>query len=278
MGFIIRNIRLCFSLLLLSFAVFFVTCNKPFVTVKKIAGEPTANKNAQIDTIIHNDTNQVALYLSFDDGPTRGSSNLNAIALADSININVFVIGKFVFKSDSNRRLFQQYQQNPFIEIGNHSYAHANGHYHLFYKNADEVKKEFLMNYDTLGLHYRTARLPGRNCWQINGRSKYDLEDAKAASDSLAVYGYKIYGWDTEWRYDSTGRIIETADEMYEKIKHISDKKNSFTRGNIVILCHDPMLADSYNESEFKLFIQKIKKDGNYRFEHLSNYARSTGR
>ena len=203
---------------------------------------------------------------------------MNAISIEDSVNMNVFVIGRFVFRNDSSFQLFRLYQDNPFIEIGNHSYTHANSHYRLYYQNPDEVRKEFLMNYDTLHLNHKIARLPGRNCWNINGRSRYDLEDAKASADSLAADGYTIFGWDIEWRYDSTGRAIESATEIFEKIEKMVEKRNSFTPRNIVILCHDPMLANTYNESEMRLLIQKIKMNRNYRFEHLSNYTRSTRR
>lgn len=188
MKFIIQNIRLCCSLVLILVSIFFVTCHKPVLTEKEIPAFPdvtTEEKYPADDTIVRIDSNKINIYLSFDDGPTRGSRNVNALTISDSININVFVIGRFVFKSDSSRELFELYQNNPFIEIGNHSFTHADGHYRLYYKNADKVKNEFLMNQDTLQLDPKIARLPGRNCWTINGKRRLDLEDGRAVSDSL---------------------------------------------------------------------------------------------
>jgi len=277
MKFIIRNIRLCCSLVLIMISISFVTCNKPVLIKKEIPtypGETLEEKHLPKDTISANDSSMVNLYLTFDDGPTRGSRNVNALTISDSININVFVIGRFVFKSDSSRELFELYHDNPFIEIGNHSFTHADGHYHLYYKNADEVKNEFLMNQDILQLDQKIARLPGRNCWTVNSRSRFDLEDGRAISDSLAAYGYRIFGWDIEWTYDSTGRVIESAQEIFERIMRMAEKKNSFMPGNIVLLCHDPMLANSDNESELRSLIREIKMTGHFRFEHLSRYPR----
>ena len=77
MEFVINNIRLCFSMVLMLLGTFLITCNKPAVVKKAI---PTYRKvdarqsNSLKDTLIQDDSNRVALYLSFDDGPTRGSS------------------------------------------------------------------------------------------------------------------------------------------------------------------------------------------------------------
>lgn len=270
-----RNIPIwaAFGLCFISFA--FIAMTMKFREPRKIQSlcETIVTTGSSVtDTIIHKDGDRIVLYLSFDDGPTAGSWNLNNISMSDSIHIDVFLIGKFVYKTDSNRRLFQLYQQNEFVEIGNHSYTHANNRYHDYYQRPDEVERDFLMNYDTLALRNRIARLPGRNCWQINGRSRSDLDDGRVAANTLAALGYRVFGWDIEWRYGAAGRLVETSAEMFDKVRNLVSKKKSFTSGHIVILCHDPMLADPYNELELRSFIQKIKSSGNYRFEFLSNY------
>ncbi len=252
----------------------FITCNKSKISKEKLITFPAEkinNKKISGDSIT--DAPKFFLYLTFDDGPTYGSRQVNELALSDSININVFVIGKFAFANENRSALFKSYQLNPFIEIGNHSFTHANSHhYHLYYSNPGSVKHDFLINNDTLHLNTLIARLPGRNCWRINGKSRNDLPDGSAAADSLVADGYEVFGWDVEWRYDSAGKIIQSADEMYNTITRIAEKGKSFTAKNIVILCHDPMLADSSNEAALKLFIQKVRADGKYRFNHLSSY------
>lgn len=275
MRLICRNIPIWVTLVLCLSSISFIAWNDTFKAPKKIQALIAAistKRNSVTDTVIHRDGDRVNLYLSFDDGPTEGSWTLNDISMADSIDINVFLIGKFVFKTDSNWQLFQLYQQNPFVEIGNHSYTHGNNRYHEYYQRPDEVKRDFLMNYDTLRLRNKIARLPGRNCWQINGRSRSDLKDGEAIADTLAVNGYKVFGWDIEWRYNVTGRLVETESEMFDMVQNMANRKKSFTDGNIVILCHDPMLADPYNISALKAFIEIIKRNGKYRFEFLSRY------
>ncbi len=130
------------------------------------------------------------------------------------------------------------------------------------------------MNFDTLQLNHKIARLPGRNIWRVGDRKRFDLEDANASADSLKLYGYKIFGWDIEWRPDSTGRVIDSANQILNKIKRIAERKNSFTPGNIVILCHDPILADTFNTSALSSFIRLVKVEGKFEFEYLSNYPK----
>jgi len=248
-------------------------CNKPNPIVSDIRRDvmATTTKHNKTESV-HRNADKISLYLSFDDGPTWGSETVNEEAITDSINITVFVIGKFVLRSDDNLRLFGLYQQNPFIEIGNHSFTHANSHYHQYYRQSGTVLQDFLTNYDTLHLSHKIARLPGRNSWRVVGMKRNDLEDAGTSADTLASAGYDVFGWDIEWRYDSNGKIIETTEEMFNKIEIMSERKTSFMPGNIVILCHDPILADTSNLQSFRNFVRKIKLDGRYQFKPLSQY------
>lgn len=248
-------------------------CNKRIADHAKTvaySGDTVTLLQAKLDTATR--PLKAVLYLSFDDGPEKGTEAVNALALTDSVKINVFIIGKYALKDDSAARLLALYRHNPFIEIGNHSFTHADRHYRSYYRRPDEVMTDFRLNNDTLGLDNKIARLPGRNCWRIRGRNRDDLEDGKAAADSLAVYGYRVFGWDIEWHYDSSGNAVETAAQMLQKIERMINRKSSFTAGHIVILCHDPMLANAGNDSILKSFIKAVKLNGGYRFEHLSNY------
>jgi len=251
----------------------FVTCNKAKLQEHEVPGDKPV-REAPGKSIDSNRT-RYSLYLTFDDGPDAGSTAVSEMAMSDSINVNVFLIGHRVFESEENARRFDLYQNNPFVEIGNHSFSHANNHhYHLYYSNPSLVFHDFLGNKDTLALSRMIARLPGRNCWRINGRKRDDLEDCSAAADSLSHYGYKVFGWDVEWHYDAAGKVVEDANNMFNIVTRLAEKNKSFTAGNIVILCHDPMLEDSSNRIILHEFLQKIKSNGNYRFEHLSNYPK----
>ncbi|MDP4261313.1 MAG: polysaccharide deacetylase family protein [Bacteroidota bacterium] len=213
------------------------------------------------------------IYLTFDDGPAEGSENINRIAATDSARINVFIIGEKVFGEDSVKHFFQSYQSNPFIETGNHSFTHASKHYRLYYRNPDGVVRDIELNADTLHLKNKIVRLPGRNTWRINGRKRSDLPDDKKAADSLAAKGYSVFGWDVEWPYfpDSSHRV-QSANTMMRIVENLIDGKRTFTPGNVVILCHDPMFIDANNVLQLDLFIRKIKQKKGYKLEHLSNY------
>lgn len=225
-------------------------------------------------TALPADTIPVAahFYLSFDDGPINASHIVEELVNRDSIKVNMFIIGKYVYKNDTMRTLFDSLRDNPRIEIGNHSYSHANRHYHLFYSNTPTAVQDFQLNADTLQLSNRLVRLPGRNMWRINGKSRSDLENGKPVADSLALLGYTIFGWDIEWQADSCGKMTRTADEMLVAVENMLLYKKTFMPGHIVILFHDAMMESPYNYQQFRAFIEKIKANKSYRLEHLSNY------
>ena len=166
------------------------------------------------------------IYVTIDDGPSPASFYFNNIAMTDSVYLTMFVIGDSVFKNTSHRIFFNLYRLNPFIETGNHSFSHANGHYQQYYKNAQMVLADFIMNADSLHLNNKIARLPGRNTWRINGKARTDLTDADSAADGLRLQGYSTVGWDIEWKMNlDSSHSIEDAGEVINKIDRMARKK-----------------------------------------------------
>ena len=85
--------------------------------------------------------------------------------------------------------------------------------------------------------------------------------------------GFKVFGWDLEWQHDSkTGVPIQTVDDMVELIEKKLDENKTVTPGHLVLLAHDEMFRNGWEESELKELVEKLKAKGNYRFEHLSKY------
>jgi peptidoglycan/xylan/chitin deacetylase (PgdA/CDA1 family) len=213
------------------------------------------------------------IYITIDDGPDRGSYNIQRIALADSAKINVFIVGRQVYKSDSLGLLFQSFQLNPFIEIGSHSYSHAQLHYRRYYKKLQSVIRDFKLNADTLHLQNKIVRLPGRNTWRIHNRKRSDLPDDAADADSLASEGYSIFGWDIEWRdFPENSHTLQSAGNMMRQIENMIRENKSFTSRNIIILVHDTSFISTYNTKQLEVLIGKIKEKKDYRLEFLSNY------
>ena len=133
------------------------------------------------------------VYLTFDDGPLNGSQHINDVVLSEKIPISVMLVGKHAAIRPHDVEL---YRNNPYIEVGNHSYTHANEHYVAYYNNPEGVLADFVRNMDSLQLTDKIGRLPGRNMWRVNQRSRNDISSGIEAADLLHKNGYSLFGWD----------------------------------------------------------------------------------
>lgn len=231
---------------------------------------PTQRDETKINQISHKRTN---VYITIDDGPSAASLYLNNTAIADSINMTMFIIGNKILESHSNRILFNLYLSNPFIQTGNHSFSHANGHYQLYYKRPNEVIIDFEKNAGSFHVSKKIARLPGRNTWRINEKRRTDLADADSSADRLLLQGYRVFGWDIEWKNkQGSSHDITDAESVMKEIGYMAGKRNSFTPHNIVLLCHESMFVDSINRIQFDQFISIMKRDQRYCFKLLADY------
>ncbi|MBZ5858318.1 polysaccharide deacetylase family protein [Flavihumibacter profundi] len=216
------------------------------------------------------------IYLTFDDGPLKGSENIDSVILAERLKINVFLVGEHAEKSRQLDSYYKLYEQNPFVEACNHSYSHANGKYTLFYSNPKNVLADIQKNEQLLKLRYKIVRLPGRNMWRIGNRKKDDEVSGSAAADLLAENGYSLYGWDIEWQHNATdGRPLQTVEQMLKEIESRLETGNTFTKDHIVVLLHDEMFQKKWEESELKQLLDKLRLHENYVFEHIRFYPRN---
>lgn len=219
------------------------------------------------------DSNTRFIYITFDDGPLEGSEDIDDAVKKEKIKVNVFVVGQHALSSQRMKAYYHLYETNPFIEIGNHSFSHAHDHYAAYYKNAASVLHDFFICQDTLHIPNKLARQPGRNQWRIKNKSINDVSSGRASADSLYKNGYKVFGWDIEWQHDSkTGAPIQTVDDMVELIGKKLDENKTVTPHHLVLLAHDEMFRNGWEESELKQLIDILKTKKNYRFEHLSKY------
>ncbi|TXJ28949.1 MAG: hypothetical protein E6Q24_04535 [Chitinophagaceae bacterium] len=214
---------------------------------------------------------QISIYLTFDDGPMIGSRFLDSLTAADSIPVDVFLIGAQVSRDEKAKKIFGQYQKNPFVEIANHSYSHASGHYRMFYSHPEKVVGDILLNRTFLAPENNLVRLPGRNTWRIANRKRTDLTDADPSADSLVKLGFQLVGWDMEWRFDSTLQQYFSAEKMIACVRN-SAWNNVFEKGHVVILCHDWMLPDPYFREQLILFVKTVRAKGIAGFLHLNKY------
>lgn len=230
--------------------------------------DSAAGKNAGKDTaaIKH-------IYLTFDDGPLDGSEDINDAVTKEQIKINVFIVGQHEESSKKMKGYYQSYLANPLIEVGNHSWSHAHDKYKEFYDNPDAVLADFLKCQTELKIPNKFARQPGRSQWRLKNLSINDVSSGSLSADLLYKNGFRVFGWDIEWQHDAkTGAPIQTVDDMVELIEKRLEKKETVRPGHLVLLSHDEMFRNGWEESELKELIEKLKQKGNYQFDHISQY------
>ena len=246
--------------------------------VKKNKRDSLALEAAKKDSIkkqkfVFDSTGVKYIYLSFDDGPLNGSQKIDSIATAKGVKISVFLIGKHDKMSKKLNSYYERYKANPLVDCYNHSYSHANNKYETFYKNPQKAFEDFDNNEKVLGLQHKIVRLPGRNIWHIGSRSRVDIPSAAATADLLAQNGYKIMGWDCEWKINPvTGKPDLTVDQLYTRMQNLLRKGSSYTKNNVVLLTHDPMYNTKKGQQLLSELIDKLKSNPNYKFEFLRDY------
>lgn len=212
------------------------------------------------------------VYLTFDDGPLAGSENIDRIVRAEQIKITVFVVGKAMETSKRLQEYFSLYEKNPYIEVYNHSFSHANNHYAQYYKNPQGVLDDIIKNETQLRLQQKIVRLPGANLWRVGTRKRGGGKKYGPTADLLAAKGYTLVGWDLEWEHNSkTGAPVQSVAAMAEQIATLFETKKLFTPGHLVLLLHDEMFRKNWEENELKQLIAALKQKG-YILEHLRHY------
>lgn len=92
------------------------------------------------------------VYLTFDDGPLPGTSNILDVLEAEQVPATLFMVGMHAQASASNRTLVQRARSLPLVTIGNHSYSHAYNHYRHFYGDTEGVVADMQRANAVLGL------------------------------------------------------------------------------------------------------------------------------
>lgn len=215
----------------------------------------------------------LTIYLTFDDGPLEGSEDVNDAVTKEQVKINVFVVGQHALSNSRMKNYYQLYLGNKLIEVGNHSFSHAHNEYKKFYEDPQAVLQDFLKCQEQLKIPNKYARQPGRNQWRLKDTSVNDVRSGTESADLLYQNGFRVFGWDIEWEHDGkTGKPVQTVDDMVELIEKKLQERRTLRPGHLVLLSHDEMFRNGWQESELKELITRFKSKGNYRFEHLSNY------
>jgi peptidoglycan-N-acetylglucosamine deacetylase len=213
------------------------------------------------------------IYLTFDDGPNRGTRKVLNIVQQEEVPVTFFLIGEHVFASTGQRATWDSLQVAKSIELCNHSYTHAHNQFSEFYQQPDSVVKDFERCRDSLGLDNNIGRTPGRNIWRVDTLSYTDLKKSAIAADSLQQARFTIIGWDLEWHYDHKNFSLKnTADEMLAQIDSIFAKNKTRMSEHLVLLAHDQVYDDSNDSSELHQLIKLLKKREEYELVVASGY------
>jgi peptidoglycan-N-acetylglucosamine deacetylase len=213
------------------------------------------------------------IYLTFDDGPNKGTKNLLHIIEQEQVPVTAFIIGEQVKGSAAQTDLFDSIANNRYFEIANHSFTHAfHNKFVRFYNVPINVIKDFERCTDSFHLTDKIIRLPGRNVWRTATVSGTDIQRSKPAADSLFSNGFTEVGWDLEWHFNSALKLESTSDELIQQVDRLFIDGKTKTNGHLVLLAHDQVYADSADSAQLQDFIHKLKAKGEYNFETINKY------
>lgn len=212
------------------------------------------------------------IYLTFDDGPNRGTENLLKILHKRNICATAFLVGKHAYGSKKQQEDLKLLREDKLVELANHSFTHAHNKYTDFYKDPVAVVRDFDTAKDSLKLYDKIARTPGRNIWRLNNITVTDLKSSAEAANSLKKAGYKLVGWDLEWKPTHNMALKGNHEAMLKKVDSIFFNDLEKTSRHLVFLTHDQYLTDTDSIHELDLFIEKLQKSNRFVFRKISEY------
>lgn len=216
------------------------------------------------------------LYVTFDDGPNKGTRNVFRIVQDEGVPVSFFIVGEHVFASPTQAHMWDSLKMAQHIELCNHSFCHAHSHYEHYYESPDSVVADFKRTQDSLDLTNNIGRTPGRNIWRVDTLRFTDLKKSAAAADSLQKAGFKLMGWDLEWSFNHKTMMVETtAEGLIAQIDSVFSRNRTRKKDNLVLLAHDQAYANSEDSFQLRQFFQLLKKK-DYELSLVSDYADTT--
>jgi peptidoglycan-N-acetylglucosamine deacetylase len=236
--------------------------------------DSTATKQQHTeDSLVKKTVHKKKIYLTFDDGPNKGTMNVLNAVKEDSIPASFFIVGKHVFDSPEQMAGWQQLKADSTIELCNHSYTHALNHYTRFYQHPDSVIKDFEHNQQELNFNTHIVRMPGRNAWRIDSVNHTDIKESEGAIDSVHEAGYAVMGWDVEWMFDhKTLSLTKDPDLLLRQIQNMLDANKTKTSGHLVLLAHDQSFQSEAAVEQLHYLFRRLKENPEYELELAHNY------
>ncbi len=245
------------------------SCNK-----KETSDEKKSQKKNPAAKVVTEKDNRRVIYLTFDDGPNKGTENLLKIVHKHKIPVTAFLVGKHVFGSKKQTEDFHKLKNDTLVELANHSFTHANNNYSNFYENPETVLQDFNQARDSVKFNNNYARTPGRNIWRLNNIIETDIKKSKESADLLQRNNYKVIGWDLEWKHDGKMHLKGTHQQMLKRVDSIFFNDLEKNSRHLVFLTHDQYLTDESSLKELDLFVKKLKETNRFQFKKISEYPK----
>ncbi len=213
------------------------------------------------------------IYLTFDDGPNKGTRNVLEVIRTEQVAASFFVVGQHTLDTRQQKETWEMLKADDSIELCNHSFSHAHNKYTSFYEDPAGVISDFNQSKQLLGITNSVARMPGRNAWRIDSIDHTDIAESKAAIDSLHAAGYAIMGWDIEWTFDHRS-LAPDADTalLLRRIYNLLDANKTKTPGHLVLLAHDQAYQKEEYVEELRYVIRQLKNNPEYQLVLASEY------
>lgn len=212
------------------------------------------------------------LYITFDDGPNKGTSHVIQSLQREKVPATLFLVGSHIKGSKVQERDFETIIQDTLFQIANHSYSHANNKFSEFYKDSVKVLEDFNRMNDSLNRKLMIARTPGRNIWRLDSIKETDLKSSEKAADYLAKNEFILVGWDVEWKSDSTYKVKETGKEIMAIIDSAFSNNRVQTENHLVLLTHDQYFRDENSVKELDDLLQILNKREDIELRKMKDY------
>lgn len=232
-----------------------------------------AQKGAIIAPVFVDDSSKKYIYLTFDDGPQKGTLETLSICRDNGVKASYFMVGLHtISRKDGGDIVTKIKHLYPQFLLANHSFNHANGHYIDYYKHPNRALLDFLRTQDTLKPPFKIIRLPGNNAWVLKD-TIHTSHLVRPVSMLLDSTGYNVIGWDTEWAFShKTALPVQSAEQMARQIIHLLEKNETFTKNHLVLLTHDRIFHRQQDLDSLNKMIGILKQQSNFVFETIDHY------
>lgn len=217
------------------------------------------------------DTTLTYVYVTFDDGPQKGTKEVLELCQELGIPSTFFLVGAHLadpYQKDYLTRL----KADKAMELANHSYTHAfYNNFKKFYAQPEAAVADFLKAQEALAIQTKIIRFPGNNSWMVNEKFR-GPGSTKAVASKLDSLGFEVFGWDIEWHFSrKDGRPVQSAEKMLAQIEGLK-AKGTVTKGHVVWLMHDRMFKRPEDLDSLKKVLVSLKSNPSVLFRVASQY------